>query len=301
MGIYGQDWSSYQGVNRSADGLAFVFLKVTEGLTYENPVWKQQYKEVISAGAVAGFYHYPHMHNNPDAEVNYFLSKVKPKTGEMVVLDWEGYDANNRNISPSEQLAYKEEYIRYMRSKCPDNPVGLYCNTDYWLRIDRASHAGDFLWIATANKPAGHPGIDYAWKFHQYSASGVDKDYGNFSDKSVLRAWVNGFSSTHTPTEPPHIKVVHLPFIQKAAKVDSGKPQGHTSYPVEVRIVEDALLAEKLLELKYATDGYYGTKTKEAYAKWQEHLNYSGKDADGIPGLDSLRALGKKHGFAVVL
>lgn len=200
MGIYGQDWASYQGSIPSTTGLDFVFLKVTEGLSYESPVWKAQYMEAKKTGLVVGFYHYPHMHNNPDTEVNYFLSKVTPKAGELVVLDWEGYDANNRGLSASEQLAYKEEYLRFIKSKLPNNPVGLYCNTDYWLRIDKNSHAGDFLWIATGNKPAGQPGIQYAWKFHQYGASGVDKDYGNFASRANLIAWANSFNKTTAPS-----------------------------------------------------------------------------------------------------
>lgn len=36
------------------------------------------------------------------------------------------------------------------------------------------------------------------------------------------------------------------------------------------------------------------------YRQWQEKLGYKGKDADGIPGKESLTKLGKKHGFRVV-
>lgn len=200
MGIYGQDWASYQGSTPSTSGLDFVFLKVTEGLSYESPVWKAQYSDAKSAGLVVGFYHYPHMHNNPDAEVNYFLSKVTPKAGELVVLDWEGYDSNNRDLSKAQLQAYKEEYLHFMKSKLPNNPVGMYANTDYWLHVDTTGYAGDFLWIATANKPAGQPGIQASWKFHQYGASGVDKDYGNFASRANLMAWANSFNKTTAPS-----------------------------------------------------------------------------------------------------
>ena len=301
MGVYGQDWSSYQNSTPSARGLDFVFLKVTEGLTYVNPYWKSQMSSANSSGAVVGFYHYPHMHNNPDAEVNYFLSKVSPQIDQMVVLDWEGYDVNNRNLSPSEQLAYKEEYLRFLKSKLPNNPVGLYCNTDYWLRIDKKSHAGDFLWIATANKPAGQPGISDPWKFHQYGASGVDRDYGNFDSRDALKEWVHSFAPKKKPAPGGAIahKVIMLPHIVKAAKTDPKAAQGHVTYAPEVKLVEAALMAEKLLDKRYATDGSFGSKTLEAYAAWQRHLGYAGKDANGIPGEASLTALGKKHGFTV--
>lgn len=38
--------------------------------------------------------------------------------------------------------------------------------------------------------------------------------------------------------------------------------------------------------------GYFGPLTKFNYSRWQGHLGYSGKDANGVPGKTSLRKLG---------
>jgi hypothetical protein len=67
-----------------------------------------------------------------------------------------------------------------------------------------------------------------------------------------------------------------------------------------VNLIEAALVKEGLLGKKYAGDGSFGTTTKDAYAKWQRRLGYSGTAADGIPGMTSLKKLGAKHGFDVV-
>jgi hypothetical protein len=64
--------------------------------------------------------------------------------------------------------------------------------------------------------------------------------------------------------------------------------------------VEAALVAEGLLSTTFAKDGSFGTVTIKAYAQFQRRLGFSGKDADGIPGLDSLKQLGRKHGFMAV-
>lgn len=53
-----------------------------------------------------------------------------------------------------------------------------------------------------------------------------------------------------------------------------------------------------LLSAKWA-DGSYGTKTIAAYAAWQRHCGYTGRDADGIPGHTTLTALAKQAGFIV--
>jgi hypothetical protein len=86
--------------------------------------------------------------------------------------------------------------------------------------------------------------------------------------------------------------------VVAAAKKDPAAPQGHTTYKAEVLVVERALKAEKLLEAAYV-DGSFGTLTISAYAQWQRRLGYTGKSADGIPGMTSLKKLGERHGFHV--
>src|SRR6266446_2760326 len=176
-GCYGQDWSSYQSSAPDTTGLSFAFVKVTEGLHYVNPKWSAQREQAQSKGLLWGAYHYPNMHDSAKEEADFFLSKVKWEPGDMVVLDWEGYDRNNAGLTNKQRNSYKESYLSYIKSKLPHNPVGIYCNTDYWLNVDTSNSYQDFLWIATAGKHAGDPGIKADWLFHQYSASSVDKDY----------------------------------------------------------------------------------------------------------------------------
>jgi hypothetical protein len=94
---------------------------------------------------------------------------------------------------------------------------------------------------------------------------------------------------------------VSLQHLISAAQSDPGAAQGHLTYPGDVRPVQDALVAEGLLD---ASDsrwgrGSFGTMTVTAYAAWQRRLGYSGTGADGIPGHTSLSQLGSRHGFTV--
>ncbi|MFD9205963.1 CHAP domain-containing protein [Streptomyces sioyaensis] len=98
--------------------------------------------------------------------------------------------------------------------------------------------------------------------------------------------------------KPAPKPVVDLSNVVTAAKADPAAPQGHTTHKADVLIVEKALVAEGLLDAKWA-DGSFGTKTKGAYAALQERYGYSGNDADGIPGKTSLTRLGNAHGFTV--
>ena len=203
MGIYGQDWSSYQSTAPDSDNLSFAFVKVTQGLTYTNPNWQAQRAHAASSGLVVGVYHYPDMANSPQTEADHFLSVAQPGSGEMVALDWEGYDAANLAVPKAAQASYKDAWIAHVQSRLPNNQVGLYCNKDYWLNVDTTSDCGDFLWIATAGLPAGQPGIQHPWLFHQFSSSPVDQDYCALADAQALRQWALAKSAAPPPAQPP--------------------------------------------------------------------------------------------------
>lgn len=202
MGIYGQDWASYQSAAPDVSGLAFAFVKVTEGRSYINPLWVSQRDHAKAHGLVWGGYAYPHMANDPHGEADFFLAQVNWRPGDLVVLDWEGYDPANQNVPTSRQAAYKDEWLRYVKARLPHNPVGMYCNVDYWHNVDTSGHFGDFLWIATAGRAAGDPGIQAKWLFHQYSDSGVDRDYCRLGSLGELRDWALSFQpSASVPSQ----------------------------------------------------------------------------------------------------
>ncbi|MEU3289884.1 CHAP domain-containing protein [Streptomyces longwoodensis] len=152
---------------------------------------------------------------------------------------------------------------------------------------------------------------------HVGIVTGVSADYqyvytieGNTANVCARRARVvhdiAGFGRPKykTPPKPPASSSgtkrpqVSLSKLVAAFKRDAPKKGMPVSYPL-VEVVEDALVAERLLARKYA-DGHAGTATRSAYALLQERYGYSGDDADGIPGMTSLKRLGKAHGFDVV-
>jgi hypothetical protein len=98
---------------------------------------------------------------------------------------------------------------------------------------------------------------------------------------------------------PPAKPAVDLSNVIAAAKADPKAAQGKGLHEADTKLVESALRAEGLLSATYAKDGAFGTVTVSAYKAWQKRLGYKGGDADGIPGMSSLVALGKKHGFTV--
>lgn len=79
----------------------------------------------------------------------------------------------------------------------------------------------------------------------------------------------------------------------KAAQIDPRRPDDTLTPGAEqsVLLVEKALQAEHLLDARWV-DGYFGTSTTAAYAKYQQSLGYTGLAANGLPGKSSLTQLG---------
>lgn len=96
-------------------------------------------------------------------------------------------------------------------------------------------------------------------------------------------------------TPPPVVKPVDPSALSKkvsVAAVQFGKKNK------QVLTVQDALRREGIYTGQM--NSTYGNPVVRAYSQWQKSLGYSGADADGIPGITSLTALGNKYGFQVV-
>ncbi len=122
-------------------------------------------------------------------------------------------------------------------------------------------------------------------------------DPGAISKEAIFEAAPR---ETPVPTTPkpatPAKPSVSLTHILAARKADRPAPNGHTTYPTEVKLVEKALQAEGVLDKAYASDGSWGTKTDSAYDAFRRKVGYKGADATGAPGLESLKKLAARHG-----
>ncbi|WP_405578492.1 GH25 family lysozyme [Streptomyces sp. NBC_01190] len=190
MTVNGIDVASYQDTAYATSGLGFVIVKATEGTGYINPKHTGQVATGRAHGLVVGHYHYAKP-GSMSAQVSYFLQHAAPAAGDILALDWEDTGV------PDED---KDTWIKRAQQAAPSHRVVLYCNRDFWLNRDKTSFCGDGLWIADPSSPAGHPQVQHAWLFHQYSDSGgIDRDVANFASKAALQTW----AAKGTPPKPP--------------------------------------------------------------------------------------------------
>jgi Glycosyl hydrolases family 25 len=188
--IKGVDVASYQPEAFTTTGLDFVFVKVTEGTGYVNPKWVAQRDHGRAAGLAIGYYHFVKP-GSMIAQADFFLSEISLRPGDMLVLDWE-----HTGVS----CADKDAWIRHVQAKAPGHRVLLYCNLDFWRHRDTTSFAGDGLWIADPNHPAGHPAVTHPWVVHQFSSvGGTDRNVAAFPTLAALTRWAAGAEPEEDP------------------------------------------------------------------------------------------------------
>jgi Glycosyl hydrolases family 25 len=195
--LRGSDVSRYQSAAQVAAACqwsAFVFVKATQGAASTDPDHDAHVATIRGAGSLVGHYHFASDVTQALAESEHFLSVAQSVPGDALALDLEA-----TNGTWIERATYAAAWLDMVRAATGARPL-LYVN-GYWLsgimgtapatqRIILASYP---LWIATAGKPAGQPGIN-GWTMHQYSTGGgIDHDiladgvaWGSFAVPPVL-------------------------------------------------------------------------------------------------------------------
>ena len=102
------------------------------------------------------------------------------------------------------------------------------------------------------------------------------------------------------PSAPAAKPVVSLARVVAAYRRDPGLPQGGTTHPADVRLVEAALAKLGFLSKTYAADGSFGTISVAAYNAFRRSIGLKGSDATGAPGKQSLATLGSRSGLFTV-
>jgi hypothetical protein len=177
-----------------------------------------------------------------------------------------------------------------------------------WQKIIAALRSLKIPDVFPAGPPAVYPGPGKSRSRSVWQSKGGHFSHGDVPGNdhedpgAVSTVKILYKAPTPTPAPTPAKPKVSVAHLVAAAKKDVPAADGHTTYPTEVRIVENALVAEGLLARAFA-DGSFGSKTVTAYAAWQRSKaggSYTGSAADGIPGLASLKRLAARHSFTAV-
>ena len=172
----GMDVSSHQGnVNWSAarsNGARFAYIKATEGTTYKNPFFAQQYNGSFNAGIIRGAYHFALPNVSSGAtQANFFVShgggwsndgKTLPPALDM---EYNPYGSSCYGKSAAGMVAWMHDFVNTVKARTGRYPV-IYTSTSWWTLCtgNNGSFGADPLWIARYASSVGT--LPRSWSFH---------------------------------------------------------------------------------------------------------------------------------------
>lgn len=178
--VKGIDVSGYQpNVNWQqvrANGVAFVYVKTTEGTGYKSPAFSSQFNGATSAGLIRGAYHFA----RPDvssgaAQASYFASNGGGWTGDgltlpgAVDLEYNPYGSNKcYGLSVPAMVNWIRDFSNMYKAKTGRPPV-IYTSTSWW-QLCTGNYSGfgseNPLWVARyASAPGALPA---GWSFYSF-------------------------------------------------------------------------------------------------------------------------------------
>ncbi|GAA1136939.1 lysozyme [Streptomyces javensis] len=206
--VEGVDVSSHQGnVSWStlwSSGVRFAYVKATEGTSYTNPYFAQQYNGSYNVGMIRGAYHFALPDNSTGAaQANYFVdhgggwSKDGKTLPGALDMEYNPYGATCYGLSASAMVNWIKSFSSTYKSRTGRDPV-IYTSTSWWKTCtgNSAAFGGvNPLWIPRYGSSVGE--LPAGWGFHtiwQYTSTGPTVgDHNKFNGAmDRLQALANG-------------------------------------------------------------------------------------------------------------
>ena len=172
----GMDVSSFQGnVNWSAaraNGARFAYVKATEGVTYRNPYFGQQYTGSYNAGIIRGSYHFALPDRSSGAtQADYFVdhgggwSRDGKTLPGALDIEYNPYGQVCYGKSWSSMVSWIHAFANRYKYRTGRDVV-IYTTTNWWSMCtgNNSGFSANPLWIANYNGTA-YP-LPHGWSFY---------------------------------------------------------------------------------------------------------------------------------------
>lgn len=192
--VHGIDISKFQGEidwpRARSSGVAFAFIKATEGGDRFDERFEQNWRAAARAGVPRGAYHFYYFCRPARDQAKWFIDHVPrdPKALPPVLdMEWNGHSPTCTKKPPrATVLAEMREFVRRIERHYGRKPI-IYSSVDFHREI-LEGHFNDYLfWLRSV---AGHPSTKYQardeWLFWQYTGTGTVPGIAGEVDRNVF-------------------------------------------------------------------------------------------------------------------
>jgi lysozyme len=210
--IHGIDLSKWNGsdidwptVKKS--GVAFVFIKATEGKDRIDPIFEKNWRSAAAVGIPYAPYHFYYFCSTPDEQADWFIANV-PKASMQLppVLDVEWNHASKTcktRPDPETVRASMKRFMDRLEAYYGKRPI-IYTSVDFHKDNLVGAFNNYHFWVRSV---AAHPEKIYAerrWVFWQYTATGVVPGLKGEADINVFagsaRNWNTWLAAVSKPS-----------------------------------------------------------------------------------------------------
>ncbi|HEX4962081.1 MAG TPA: GH25 family lysozyme [Thermoanaerobaculia bacterium] len=173
-------------------GYVFAFIKATDGETYVDPDFAQNWSGAAAAGLLRGAYHFFRAEDSPQAQVNLFWQTVGGNGELPLVVDVE----ESMGVANATLISNLTQFLAELQQLSGRIPM-IYTDPSFWNGLGTSAFGAYPLWVAEygATQPAVPSGWTN-WAFWQHSESGsvsgitgaVDLDVFNGSLAALQQA-----------------------------------------------------------------------------------------------------------------
>ena len=159
------------------DNYQFVFIKASEGKTYRDESFSNNYKKAREAGLAVGAYHFFRKNRTGQEQADNLLATIGDRTLDLpIVIDLEDDWGNGATVSRETALQRVIEMIGLLRDKGFD--VMVYTNLDGYEKYYKGLLGDCDLWLCSFTSPDLLPHLPHCIQqfSHEGSVDGVKGD-----------------------------------------------------------------------------------------------------------------------------
>lgn len=178
--VHGIDVSRWQrSVNwrrARAAGVAFAYIKATEGGDHVDPMFRTHWEGAKRAGVRHGAYHYFYFCRPAAQQARWFIANVPRDTAALphvLDMEWTPHSPTCRDRPDSAKIrAEAKRFLDILERHYGRRPI-LYTTVDFYRHTDIGRLPNTQFWLRSV---AGHPRQTFPgarWTFWQYTGTGI--------------------------------------------------------------------------------------------------------------------------------
>ena len=202
--ISGLDLSRHQKreidwLKTHSEQLSFVICKATEGITYQDPYFRDNWKTIPELGLTRGAYHFYRTKDAPVPQAKHYLSVINLQANDIPpIIDFEGASFKGSEAQSIQEIQDNIlVFLKTVEEISNRKPIIYVNNDDANKYLDRAEFGAYAIWIADWSGSTD-PVLPNAWRGKEWAfwqKTPYDKIDGRLNDYDIFNGDKEGLAA----------------------------------------------------------------------------------------------------------